>query len=89
MLIHVSTRIRLMQAMIKKWGNSASIRIPTPILAEVGLTLDSPVEIFVLDGQIIIDPTQKNDLDMLIAAISEDNLHQEIDFGIAVGQEEF
>ena len=48
-----------MQAMIKKWGNSASIRIPTPILAEVGLTLDSPVEIFVLDGQIIIEPTQK------------------------------
>lgn len=89
MLIHVSTRIRLMQAMIKKWGNSASIRIPTPILAEVGLTLDSPVEIFVLDGQIIIEPTQKNDLDMLIAAISEDNLHQEIDFGIAVRQEEF
>lgn len=78
-----------MQAMIKKWGNSASIRIPTPILAEVGLTLDSPVEIFVLDGQIIIEPTQKNDLDMLIAAISEDNLHQEIDFGIAVRQEEF
>ena len=78
-----------MQAMIKKWGNSASIRIPTPILAEVGLTLDSPVEIFVLDGQIIIEPTQKNDLDMLIAAISEDNLHQEIDFGIAVVQEEF
>ena len=89
MLIHVSTRIRLMQAMIKKWGNSASIRIPTPILAEVGLTFDSPVEIFVLDGQIIIEPTQKNDLDMLIAAISEDNLHQEIDFGIAVRQEEF
>ena len=52
-----------MQAMIKKWGNSASIRIPTPILAEVGLTLDSPVEIFVLDGQIIIEPTQKNDLE--------------------------
>ncbi|MFD1489660.1 AbrB/MazE/SpoVT family DNA-binding domain-containing protein [Ancylobacter vacuolatus] len=34
-----------MRAVVKKWGNSASVRIPAAMLAEAGLSLDQPVDI--------------------------------------------
>ena len=78
-----------MQSRIRKWGNSLALRIPKIILNEVGLTEDSLVEMSIKDGQLIITPVQtsKYRLDDLLAQITDDNLHGEIDTGIAVGRE--
>jgi antitoxin MazE len=78
-----------MQAHIQKWGNSLAVRIPKTFADEVGLTDDSPIEITIKDGQILIRPvqTQAYHLDDLLAQVTPDNLHGEVDTGDTVGKE--
>ncbi|HEY1057226.1 MAG TPA: hypothetical protein VGE55_00690 [Limnobacter sp.] len=45
-----------MHSEIKRWGNSAAIRLSSKLLAEARLDVSSPVNIEVLDGKIIIEP---------------------------------
>jgi antitoxin MazE len=75
--------------MVKKWGNSASIRIPASVMEAAKLSLDQPVDIREEAGGIVIEPirTQEFDLAELLAGITDENLHQEIDFGPPVGRE--
>lgn len=39
---------------IRKWGNSAAVRLPTGTLAKAGLALDSAVEIRASEGQVVV-----------------------------------
>ena len=49
-----------MQSQVKKWGNSAAIRIPANVLHDVGLSIHSIVTIDVIDDQIVIKaPNEK------------------------------
>ncbi len=45
-----------METEIKRWGNSAAVRLPATLLAKAGLEVNSSVEIQVLDGEILIKP---------------------------------
>lgn len=47
-----------MQSQINKWGNSAAVRIPANMLASMGLEVNSPVTIEVVDGKIVIKPVR-------------------------------
>jgi antitoxin MazE len=78
-----------MQPSVKKWGNSASIRIPAAILEAAQLKLDDPVEIREEGGRIIIEPLARKyyDLAALLADITPDNLHAAVDEGAPVGKE--
>jgi len=78
-----------MQLTVKKWGNSASIRIPAAIMAAAQLKLDDPVDVREEDGRIIIEPLAHKTYDIkdLLAGITADNLHAEIPVGPAVGNE--
>lgn len=78
-----------MRTMIKKWGNSASVRIPSAILQAVRLEVDDPVEIREENGKIVIEPLQRAeyDLDELVKQITPGNRHEEVDFGRPVGRE--
>ncbi len=78
-----------MRAIVKKWGNSASVRIPTGIMEAARLGLDDPVDIREEDGRIIIEPvrTTECDLAQLLAGITPENLHKEVDFGAPAGKE--
>ena len=78
-----------MLAKIQKWGNSLALRIPKTLAEETGLDKDSPVEIRVVDGQIHIMPLQEKhyELEALLADISDDNLHEEVDTGDIMGNE--
>ena len=80
-----------MRVTVKKWGNSASVRIPAAIMAAARLELDAPVDVREEDGRIIIEPMREADydLDRLLDAITPDNLHSEADFGAPVGKEAF
>lgn len=44
---------------IKRWGNSAAIRLPGKILAQAKLDVDSQVRIEVKAGKIVIDAAEK------------------------------
>ena len=80
-----------MQVSVKKWGNSASVRIPAAILQAARLQLDDLVEIREEEGRIVIEPLRPEayDLDDLLAGITADNQHGEVDFGPAVGKAAF
>lgn len=77
------------QVIVKKWGNSPSVRLPAAIVRQASLSVNDVVELVVEDGRIIIMPvkTKEYSLDALMSGITDDNLHSEISFGEPVGKE--
>lgn len=80
-----------MRVIVKKWGNSASVRIPSAIMEAARLHLDETVDIREESGRIIIEPVHQSeyDLSQLLAGITPENLHAEASYGPAVGKEPF
>jgi antitoxin MazE len=78
-----------MKVAIKKWGNSAAVRIPAAVLEASQVEIDEEVDIREEAGRIVIEPVRpkKYKLDDLLRGITNDNLHQEIDFGRPEGRE--
>lgn len=80
-----------MRTFVEKWGNSASVRIPTAIMEAAGLYLDDPVDVREEDGHIVIEPLRPHEYDLaqLPAGITSDNLRAEASCGRAVGKKAF
>jgi antitoxin MazE len=78
-----------MKARVKKWGNSASVRIPAPVLQAAKLRLDDSVDVREESGRIVIEPVTRREytLSELLKRITPENLHEEADFGKPVGKE--
>ena len=78
-----------MKNRFKKWGNSLALRIPKPLAVEVGLEDSSPIELSLMDGRLVITPVVEPELSLatLLAQVTEENLHGEVDTGPAVGGE--
>ena len=78
-----------MRGVVKKWGNSAAVRIPGGILEAAHLKIDLPIDIREEAGRIVIEPVSAKAFDAatLIAAISSKNVHAEVDVGPPVGRE--
>ncbi|MFO7682195.1 MAG: AbrB/MazE/SpoVT family DNA-binding domain-containing protein [Chloroflexota bacterium] len=77
-----------MEARVQKWGNSLAIRIPKPYALEIGLEQNSLVTVSIEDGRLFLEPVQPTySLEDLLAAVTEDNLHSEVETGAAVGNE--
>ena len=78
-----------MRTKVQKWGNSLALRIPKAFAIDAQLENDSFVEISIVKGKIIITPVQTPSwtLEELLADITKDNLHTEVDTGSAVGNE--
>jgi antitoxin MazE len=78
----------MMQARIQKWGNSLAIRIPKPFAVEVGLEQNSLVVVSVSEGKLVLEPVKPSySLEELLAQVTKDNLHQEVEMGLPVGNE--
>jgi antitoxin MazE len=78
-----------MRVIVKKWGNSASVRIPAAIMEAAHLKLDQTVDIREEGGCILIEPVRPGAYDptQLLAGITPANLHAEVDPGGPVGKE--
>lgn len=78
-----------MKATVKKWGNSAAVRIPARVMEAAHLHLDQAVEIHEEAGLIVIEPVRKAvyELADLLRGINAENLHGEVDFGAPQGKE--
>lgn len=67
-----------------------AVRIPQSVADEIGLDQDSIVELTLVDERLMIAPiTQQPEetLESLLAQVTEDNVHQEVDMGPPVGKE--
>ncbi len=78
-----------MEAIIRKWGNSPALRLPSAVMKSAALELEQNVIITATKGRIVIEPATKPKykLEDLLAGITDDNAHDEVDFGVPVGQE--
>jgi antitoxin MazE len=78
-----------MRATLKKWGNSAAVRIPSSVLQASRLDLDEVVDIREEAGRIVIEPVRQKtyDLGELLKRITSKNQHESVDFGPPLGKE--
>jgi antitoxin MazE len=78
-----------MRATVRKWGNSASVRIPATVMTAAKLRVDQAVNVREDRGRIIIEPVREAalDLDTLLNGITDENIHGEVDFGRPIGKE--
>ena len=82
-----------MLAKIQKWGNSQGLRFSKAILAEAHIEVGDEVEVSVQDGKIVIEPAHyvrgRYNIEALVAEMPADYDVEEVDWGTAVGQEEW
>ena len=78
-----------MRTRVQKWGNSLALRIPKAFATEVGLQRETSVEVSLSDGKLVITPVTepKLNLKQLLAKVTKENLHHEVDTGPATGNE--
>lgn len=78
-----------MKTTVKKWGNSAAVRIPASVMEAMHLTLDDVMDVREETGRIVIEPVRQKayDLGELLRGITSKNRHQAVDFGPPAGKE--
>ena len=78
-----------MKTRIQKWGNSLALRIPKSFATEVGLQKETAVEVSLANGKLVITPVAKPKLILkqLLAKVTKENLHHEVDTGYTIGNE--
>jgi antitoxin component of MazEF toxin-antitoxin module len=80
-----------MRLSIQKWGNSASVRIPAALLAQIGATIGTELSVAITHDGLLLRPEKSRKqykLADLVAGITTDNRHDEVDFGVPVGKEQ-
>lgn len=79
-----------MRIKIQKWGNSLALRIPKAFAKETHIENNSLVDLSLENDHLVISPIDELDdfsLSTMLSDINEDNLHESVDFGEAVGEE--
>ena len=78
-----------MRTRVQRWGHSLAVRIPKSFAVEVGIGHDSPVELSLVDGRLVVTPVpiQAVTLEALLAGITDINVHREVETGAPVGSE--
>ena len=78
-----------METTVKKWGNSAAVRIPAHAMKAACIEVDAPITLRTEAGKIIIEQRLPAPvlIEELVGAIKPENLHDNIDFGPARGNE--
>jgi antitoxin MazE len=78
-----------MRARVQKWGNSLAVRIPRAFAEQSGLKENTPIDLSLTEGRLLIEPIPEPDLTLeeLLAGVTDQNLHGEIDTGPSAGNE--
>ena len=78
-----------MRVRVQKWGNSLALRIPKSFATETALDSGAEVDLTLEDGRLVITPRSEPHyaLSDLLAEVTPQNLHSEIDTGSSQGAE--
>lgn len=78
-----------MRTRIQKWGNSLALRIPKTFAQEANLKENSQVEVSLNEGKVVVSPVSKSKLTLekLLAGVTPENIHPEVDTGSPTGKE--
>lgn len=74
---------------VARWGNSLAIRLPKAVAEKAGLNEGDPIDVKVSStGDIVLRRTSpRYTLDELVAGITLDNRHDEVEVGRPIGKE--
>ena len=74
-----------------KWGNSLALRVPKVFAQEIGPVVGKAANMEVRDGKLVVEIVRPNrrryTLEELVAGISPENRHRELEWGPPVGNE--
>ncbi len=78
-----------MSITLHRWGNSVGLRVPKPMLEQLGLSEGSQVDVTVEAGRLVIQPARHNRMTMaeLLEGFTSDDRPGELDWGSPVGRE--
>lgn len=78
-----------MRARVQRWGNSLALRIPKAFATETALESGSEVELTLDGGRLVVTPVAARpySLEDLLAQVTSQNLHAEVDTGAGIGDE--
>jgi len=73
---------------IVRWGNSMAVRLPKVVLRDAGLQEGDTLIFGTKNGTLVAKPLKKKvALEELVARITPENVHEEVDWGRARGRE--
>ncbi len=74
---------------VRRWGNSAAVRLPGAALNAAGLKINDPVTVREDNGRLVIEAVapEKVTLDWLVDGLSPETAQDEVDFGPPQGSE--
>ena len=78
-----------MHVRVQKWGNSLAIRIPKPVAKDAKVAEGTVLNLAVSKGKVVATRVKDKSLslDQLLAKVTKNNLHAELDSGSRVGGE--
>ncbi len=78
-----------MSVTLHRWGNSVGLRLPKPLLEQLGLKEGSEVDIKIEGNRIVVEPARRQRYTMaeLLEGMTPDNRPEEVDWGPPVGRE--
>ena len=76
-----------MRVAVRKWGNSLGVRIPQAFAKEVQIDEGTEVDLTIDGASIVLTPKPTLSLSALLAGVTDDNRHAEVESGRAVGRE--
>jgi len=78
-----------MKVSVQRWGNSLAVRIPKAVAVEAELAEGDVVYMKPAKGKVVLIPVRdrKPTLEELLAGVTEENIHREVDFGKPKGKE--
>jgi antitoxin MazE len=78
----------IMAVTLQKWGHSVGVRLPKPMLEQLGLAAGAPVDVLIEGDHLAIRPVRRRTaLDELLAQCRPENRPDPIDFGPPAGTE--
>jgi len=87
-MYHQTSELFMRKARVVKWGKSLAVRIPKTVAERARLQEGDAILIEVAEGQIRLRPAETiPTLKELVAQITPENRHGEIDWGPDVGKE--
>jgi antitoxin MazE len=86
---NIDTRRSNVRIVVKKRGNSASVRVPAAVIEAAHLDKGALVDACREDGRIVAEAigTKIHDLEYLLSGITAKNIHAEEDSGAPMGEE--
>lgn len=78
-----------MSVTLHRWGNSVGLRVPKPLLEQLGLGEGSKVDVRVENGRLVIEPERKPRVTLkdVLKGFSPNDRPGEVGWGKPVGKE--